>query len=134
MSISPYAVALVLDPEFGEKIVDLASRIHVWVVASPTNCSIAKALWGNQPIRTPSIETGITTFDVDLNATPEQWCKGILGTIDLHHGEHSHTPPYSRLEIYGLPFNDTLRLIFSDYGFTSFQQTDHGFKACIPAP
>jgi len=131
MPADTYTVAIVLDPEFGERLAPLASRVHTWVVDSQTNRAAAEDIWQkNQEDGEPySIENGVTTFGVFWNESAEHWCEGVLGTIDLHHGEYSHTPPLSVLEIYGLPFCEPLRSHFAEYDFTVFQETDYGFRA-----
>jgi hypothetical protein len=129
MPDNQYTIAIVVDPEFGKRVIPIASRIHVWLAGSPSNCDIAKSIWSNNTDKTPSIETGITTFPISENENPEQWCKDILYMVDLHHGVYSHDPPLSALEIYGLSFNEQLRPFFSEYGFTLFVQTDYGFYA-----
>jgi len=129
MSHLPHVVALVLDSEFGERVGPIASRIHVWLVDSEPNRRAAQVFWGKHQATTQSIEEGITTFVVDPNDDPEQWCEAILGTIDLHHGEHSHTPPLSALEVYGVSLSEALKSSFEAYGFTTLQSTSYGFCA-----
>jgi hypothetical protein len=133
MSQVPYTVALVVDPNFGEQLVSLSARLHVWAIASPMNRASAETIWRNNADQSQSIEFGITTFTVDLGDSPENWCKGILGAVDLHHGEYSHTPPVSALEVYGLSFSESLRSDFANFGFTAFQPTPYGFYASTPA-
>jgi hypothetical protein len=128
--VQPYSVALVLDAKFGEQLGQLASRVHTWVVDSPQNRVVAEKLWASERQLTEgSIERGITTFKAISDADPEDWCAAIVGTIDVHHNELSHTPGYSCLEVYGLKFSDRLRPYFCDLGFTDFQDTDYGFRA-----
>jgi hypothetical protein len=129
MPTVPYTVAIVLDPEFGDRIDPIASRVHAWVVDSPANHAAAEGIWQRNQDEPSSIENGVTTFGVALNGSRKHWCEEVLGTIDLHHGEDSHVPPLSVLEVYGLPFSEPLRSRFSEYDFTVFQPTDYGFRA-----
>ena len=125
----PHVVALVLDSNFGDLVDSIASRVHVWLACSEANQAAANAWWAASPSGNHSIENGITIFAVDPNDRPEQSCADILGTIDLHHGEYSHGPSLSALEVYGMPFSEGLRSAFGDYGFTTFQATGYGFCA-----
>lgn len=131
--MAPYTVALVVDPAFGERLKDVASRVHTWVVGTPANQAIARDVWSSAPKPSrPSIETGITTFDPGRASSPEEWCIGVLDAVDLHHNEYSHDPAYSVLEVYGLNFQDRLRAPFAEFGFTVFENTDYGFRATKP--
>ena len=131
--MAPYTVALVLDPGFGDRLRDLASRVPTWIVESPQNCAVADSIWASEP-KTYSNERGITTFDAKLGFGPEEWCRAMVGTIDQHHDELSRDPGYSVLEVYGLPFNERLRPHFSELGFTSFENTAYGFRALKAEP
>ena len=44
---------------------------------------------------------GVTTFKFNAADTPEQICLAVLDDVDLHHGESSHYPPWSVLEVVG---------------------------------
>lgn len=97
MTSSRYRVALVVDPEFGERIVTLSRRLHVWVVASPTNLRFVERC----VLDDGQHEQGVTTFTVRAGASPTEIAIGQLWSIDLHHGEYSHSPPLNEIEIYG---------------------------------
>lgn len=127
---SPYTVALVLDPNFGDRLKVIAERIHTWVVDTPQTRAVAEETWAAQamPIEY-NIETGITTFIPASEDGPEAWCEGIVGTLDQHHDEMSHEPGYGVLEVYGLRFNERLRPVFVELGFSGFEETDYGFRA-----
>ena len=125
-----YTVALVLDPEFGDRLNLVAARTHVWAVGTPTNRGVAEEMWEALPKPFEySIESGVTTFDPALGAGPEEWCKAILGTIDQHHDDMSHGPGYSVLEVYGLQFNERLHPVFGQLGFSLIEETRYGFRA-----
>jgi hypothetical protein len=133
--VTPYTVALVLDPAFGERLKSLAARVHAWVVRTPANETVAQELWSSQSKTSPpSIETGVTTFETEGLSSPEEWCIDVLDTLDLHHNNYSHHPGYSVLEVYGLKFHDRLKAPFAQLGFTTFENTDYGFRATKPTP
>jgi len=132
MGERPHAVALVVDPEFGERLADLSRRIHVWVLGTPTNRRVAERVW-REARGVHSLESGITTFEESPDAAAEEIVRRQLPTIDLHHGAQSHSPPWSVLEVYGAPPTTALRAVLSEYGLTDVQATPHGFVATAPS-
>jgi len=124
----PYAVAVVVDTRFGDKLSDLASRIHVWCVDTPENRAAAEIIW-QQNAHPYSIERGVTNFSADLNASPDQIVASELETIDLHHGEYSHDPPFSVLHIYGARPTSVLCEALAEFGFLTIIPTDEGLTA-----
>ena len=123
---SPYRVHLVVDPEFGERLSTLPADEPVWVVASPLNESAARQLWQQRP--TKSHLDGVSVFD-SYDGDREEAVLGTLDTIDLHHGEHSATPPYSLLEVIGCPASESIRAALAELGFSVVAATTEGFSA-----
>ena len=82
---------------------------------------------------THSLENGITTFKGSPDAAAHEIVSHQLPTIDLHHGAHSHSPPWSVLEVYGAPPTTGLRTVLSEYGLTEVRATAHGFVATAPS-
>ena len=127
---SPYTVALVLDPNFGDRLNPVAERIHTWAVDSPINRAVAEKMWAARTDQSKySIEKGITVFNFNPGANPEFWCKEILDTLDHHHNEMSHDPGYSILQVYGIKFSEYLRPYFVKLGFSEFEETSYGFRS-----
>jgi hypothetical protein len=131
VSTYPYVVAVVVDPQFGEKLRSLAGRMPVWVVDSPTNEAVARSISREHPERTHL--DGITTYRFDSSGNPEDWCRNIIGTVDLHHGRRSHDPPYSAIEVYGTDPTDMLREAFAAVGLTICAPFEGGFRVSAPA-
>jgi hypothetical protein len=125
MNADAYKVALVVDKDFGEKLLELASRLHVWVCSTPQNRKLAAVFWAEQAAH--SLECGLTTFKVDDGHSPEEMCVNIIGTIDLHHGEFSHNPAWSVLEVYGAQHTPKVEEAFKKYGAKRFEKTSGGF-------
>jgi hypothetical protein len=99
-------------------------------VGTPENLAIVQRIWDKLPEGSSyDIESGVTSFHETLGSGPLEWCLNVLRTIDQHHGEFSHDPPYSVLEVYGLFFSEPLRTSFCEHGFTSFEATPEGFIA-----
>ncbi len=123
-------VALIVDPDFGARIREVAARVrHTWVVASPANVAVAEQMWRASP--TPNrldIEGGVITF-IQYGVGRESWCDAILDSVDEHHNRHSYDPGYSVLEAHGIPLTERLRSTLVEFGFSVFMPTDCGFRA-----
>ena len=127
MKDSVYEVGIVVDTRFGDRIGELVRDMPIWVVDTPINRAAAEQLWRADPSRTHL--QGVTTFKVDLSETPDDWCNDILQAVDLHHGDHSHDPPYSSVVVIGTNLSARLRGLFEGYGFGEFTVEDRGFRA-----
>jgi hypothetical protein len=123
-SCSP-EVAIVVDPEFGERLDALATKQPVWVAGSATNRAAAERLW-----REPAPYV-VTTFLYDATAPRAQVLAEILPVVDEHHGERSCDPPYRRLAVYGVRPNGAARAALSVIGFEFDAVTVDGFTAIV---
>ena len=119
-------VALVLDPDYGDKLTSLADVSHVWVIDTPSNRAVASEYWAQNP--TYQAELGITTFNSENKSRLES-CLNILEAVDTHHGPHSSDPPYSVIEVIGLPLTDDAKAAIEGLGFETFETTVEGFRA-----
>lgn len=129
MSSQAYRVGLVVDRRFGDRILKLFRHFHLWVVRSPINSpAIAKA-WAASGPSDDQLEQGVTSFLAGETETPHQMCERIAETIDEHHGEFAHDPPWSEIEVFGAFLTERLREVFRELGATSFVPTEHGFVA-----
>jgi hypothetical protein len=128
-------VALIVDPEFGRRIREVAERVrHTWVVATPTNVAVAEQIWSGSPKPLGlNKEGGVTTF-FQYGADRESWCDAILDSADEHHNSHSCNHGYSVIEVYGVSLTDRLRTVFVEFGFSIFMAADYGFFARKPQP
>ncbi len=124
-----YGVALVVDPAFGVRLVDLAARLPVWVCDSAENLRAVHAILTGHPRGATPPE--ITTFR--WNGDADAAVVNILGTLDLHHGEFSRDPPWSILEVYGATQTDAVERALAPYGVTRIQAFDGGFIAFTDA-
>jgi hypothetical protein len=121
----PYRVYVVVDPHYRERLRDLPADEPIWVIDSAENHPVIQTLWNE---RKGSINVdGITSFKYDPKANPEEWFVTELATIDLHHGEISHNPPYSVLEIIGVLWSDKIENVLKEYGFIKYERTAQGF-------
>jgi hypothetical protein len=99
----------------------------VWLVDTPENRRTTEAVWKRLPVH--SLDHGVTLFRVDLALAPDQWAAEILDTIILHHGEYSHTPPVSVIDIYGCPATDLLRAALAEFSFTDLATLPGSLRA-----
>ena len=123
----PYAVAIVVDPVFGERLFRIAARMPVWIADTPKNRSAVDQHRARHPGQSGT--EGVTTFKVDPDANSEDWCAQVLSMVELHHGRFSHNPSYSVLEVFGATLTPTLRAALGDVGFRSFTERRDGFRA-----
>jgi hypothetical protein len=117
---------VILDSGFGEQLLRLPGCEPVWVIESPVNSAVAKRLW-KEPAR-PSRFGGITTFKGSAGS-PADVFLNELGTIDLHHGQHSASPPYSVLEVIGCGASQEIRTALDEIGFKVEATSSSGFTA-----
>lgn len=132
-----YSVAIVVDSDAGKYLAELAGRLHVWARGSARNRKVAHNYWASNPGH--SLEHGITTFDSDDSVSAEDALFGILPTVDEHHGEVSHDPPWDTIEVFGAAPTPTVRAALSEYGVREFVVTPSGFVCqrkvkCTRAP
>jgi hypothetical protein len=118
-----HRVAIVLDPNYAERIVELARECHVWLVTSASNDPVVAVLWRDD--RAYSLEEGVTTFSAA--ETPEASFISILEEVEVHHGDYSHDPPLSVIEVIGLEPTEAVRDELSSYGFGDIELSAEGF-------
>jgi hypothetical protein len=125
-----HRVFVVLDPEYGERLSELARTGPVWIVDTPLNRATAQKVWAVHPSR--GHLDGVTTFKTGANCSAEDILINELDTIDLHHGTYSADPPYTVLEVIGTVLSERLKTELSHFGFDDFQATAEGFRAARP--
>jgi hypothetical protein len=125
MSGDSYRVHVVVDPEYGERLRDLPVGEPVWVIDSEDNHPVIRALWREHKGLDES--TGITSFKYNPDSTREDWLIAEVSTIDLHHGECSHDPPYSVLNVIGVTWSRVIQEELDRFGFGGHEATGDGF-------
>jgi hypothetical protein len=106
---------------------DLAAKTHVWAPEDAGNKVIAETTKAQPPQHWN--DCGVTLYYDDGTETPEEKLLSLLETIDLHHGEYSHDPPWTSLRIYGLDATSKVRKVLAEYGVDKFEEFDGGFCA-----
>jgi hypothetical protein len=124
--MSGYEVAIVLVAEL-PGLRDLASKTHVWAPENAANKIIAETTKAQPPQRWN--DCGVTLYYDDGSETAEEKLLSLLETIDLHHGEYRHDPPWTALRIYGLDATSTVREALAQFGVDTFTEFDGGFCA-----
>lgn len=120
------AVAVVVDPNFGDQVIALAERIPVWVVASETNRLIVEALWARY--KANPLDCSVTIFNWNAEYSSEDILLTELGTIDRHH------PSWSVMEVYGVARTLLLMETLQEFGVTDYEDLADGFVASRPDP
>ena len=111
-------VSLVVDKDYGHRLQSLING-PVWIIDSPANRIAAEACRQK--------EGDVTTFKSLDGDSADAACLKILGTVDLHHGEHSGG--YSAVEVVGTPLSKKLRSAIEELGFSKFESTAEGLRA-----
>ena len=127
MSERPHCVHVVVDLHYGERIRDLPEDEPAWVVDSPDNHPIVQAL--RREDEALDQFTGITSFKCNPDDRPEDLLISILSAVNLHHGEYSHDPPYSILDVIGTPWSDAIQAELDQFQFFEHEATPGGFVA-----
>ncbi|MDQ7248741.1 hypothetical protein [Dongia sedimenti] len=124
---SPRRLIIILDPEFGERLRAMQPGIPIWIELSPTNEPTVRALWVEHP--EPSHLLGITGLKFEPSVRAEERLLGNMDMIELHHGPHSASEPYTELEVIGCDLSPSIRMALGDLGFDRFEELEQGFLA-----
>lgn len=127
MNNKPYRVHVILDPSYGTRLHNLPPGEPAWVIDSELNHPIVQEIWNSQ--KTTNHLEGLTAFKYNKNGNPESWLLDELQTIDLHHGEQTHKPPYSVINVIGTVCTDLINRELKEYGFVKYEPTPDGFMA-----
>ena len=133
MNRMTHVVAIVVDPQFGDRLGELLNRMPVWIADTHTNRAAAARARASrsQPGHDISHTAigALTTFTINPDARPDSWCLGVLDTVAGHHDRYSHSPGYSALEIYGAAPTQELLAALAEYRLTDIAAFPGGFLA-----
>ena len=127
MNNQPYGVYVIVDPNYGNRLRDILAGEPVWIADTAINHTAVATIWKDHGIT--SHLSGLTSFVIDPNATPEDWLISEIATIDLHHGEYSHKPPWSIITVIGVQWTKRIKEELEQFGFTKHEDTTDGFIA-----
>ena len=118
-----------VDRNLGEGLATLARSFHVWVVESPSNTPAIQRFWTMDRLDPNAglIDRGITSFAANEGESVEEMCVRIAEDIDEHHGEFAHDPPWTEIEVFGVPLSKRLEDVFIQLGATHFEPSREGF-------
>lgn len=120
---------MVLDPEAGDRIREIAARQPVWVSPSVSNNSAVERIRSEDA----DISKSITLWSIARQTQSEEDWRSVVYDVDLHHGEYSHDPPVSVIEVFGPAPSRDAEAAFSSFGFTSISRSPFGFTARKPS-
>jgi len=118
------SVALVVDPEYGERLQGLVERMPIWALNSTSNRAATEWLWEKDP----ETRRRITLFDVPDFPVDTQEFIGIVASIDSQRTKHSQ-PPVRDVEVIGMEVYPDLNGALLEFGFQTVEPTVSGFKA-----
>jgi hypothetical protein len=127
MNEREYVVAIVFDPLFGDWLRELSEQYDLWTVPSPQNRRVVEELWA-------STKAGHPAKQVTMWSSPgapesqNEWLR-VLEEVELHHGEYSHDPPVSTLEVHGAELTPHARAALSEYEYERLEPLPGGFRA-----
>ena len=105
------AVALILDPDFSQRLDGVARKMPVWVLSSASNDPAVE-----QARHRFSDGDNVTSFfplgAEDRSAT----CTQALYDIDEHHGSWSSSTPYDTLLVFGASATDLSPQVLTELG------------------
>ena len=127
MNNQPYGVFVIVDPNFGERLREIPIGQPVWIAGTPVNQAAYNTIGKERNITDYRI--GLTSFVVNMKATPEEWLVSEIATIDLHHGEYSHKPPWSIITVIGTCWSERIKEELERFGFVKHEDNRNGFIA-----
>ncbi len=130
MRLAPSIVHVIVAPDYGERLRDLPADEAAWVADTATNHPVIKSIGATHSVDpNRGYLTGITSFKVPADKTPEDWLLGVLNAVEDHHCEYSQTPPYSILCAIGTVLTPRIRVRLESYHFVRFEDLPEGFLA-----
>jgi hypothetical protein len=120
-----YRVAIVVSSEYAPGLAELSRHRHVWAVRTPIIEAAARTIWDESA--KGSLESGVTVFNGTGDAEAD--LSSILAVVEEHHGEYSHDPPVSMIEVFGVGVTEQLAADFLELGFSRFDEIEDGFIA-----
>lgn len=125
--IPPHKIAVVMETQFGESLIDLVTNMYTWIVDSTDNRKSLKVIpesdWHDP-------DNGVTFFKVDTKKFVEQQFIETMSSIDENYGPFSVVATWSVLEVYGVtPTFLISEVLKSEYGVIHIEATPQGFIA-----
>tara|TARA_B110001454_G_scaffold181094_1_gene174965 strand:- start:18249 stop:18632 length:384 start_codon:yes stop_codon:yes gene_type:complete len=117
-------VAVILDPDFGQKLKLIPTDYAIWICRSDANEPVADEIWKKAQ------ERSITVFDIDEEDDAEEAFIDMLTGVALHH-------EWINIDVYGAELSNEMKMdaraeleaAFDDeIPSLSFEKTTFGFR------
>jgi len=118
---------VIVDPAFGDRLREIPAGEPIWIADTAPNRLAYEAVGKER--HPESYLVGLSSFTIDPAAAPEDWLISELEVIDLHHGEMSHDPPWSHINVIGTKWTERIGRELARFGFGNHQDTAEGFTA-----
>ncbi|MCL2644230.1 MAG: hypothetical protein FWD51_02095 [Betaproteobacteria bacterium] len=119
-------VALVLQPDFGERLIQLVELMPVWIIESSQNRVAVEKIRNTKLLRSA---IPITTFQAKEGELLKTVCERIVLSLEDHYNEYSQIPSYNELKVIGISLTDVSLKPFLKLNFDEFLVTETGFIA-----
>ena len=127
MPLDLTTIAIVLDPDFGARLHELAARMPVWVVDSPGNRSSIESEWTRR--RRDGAERELSVFRTIEGLSPAEHIVALLRTIESAHGAGAQDPPFATLLVYGASADASTSAAIAALGGVAPVPMEEGFRA-----
>ena len=126
-------LSIVVDPDVGQRLDEIAADGPVWIAATPANRAAAERWWrARYPYRE---HEGVTTFIVAPDKSAEERCLDVLPTVDLHYGAYDdHAPSYDAVQVWGARPIPELTDFLAENGYVEISEWPGGFRASRVGP
>ena len=122
-------VAIILDPDFGSQLGELASRMPVWVVDTPGNRASIESEWARR--RRDGAERELSVFRMIDGLSHGEHIAALLRTIDAHYGEASDDGPFETLLVLGASADEAPVAVIRSFGGSDPIAMSGGFRVAF---
>jgi hypothetical protein len=126
----PVTIAVVLDPNFGERLSELAAQGPVWITSSPINQAAVEHHW-----KTASGDWHSVTYwsQPRTGETEQQWL-GILDDLEIHHSAPWAGPGIAGIQVIGAPLTKAAESALHEFEYTITSSGPNSFRAIRTLP
>jgi hypothetical protein len=125
-----YRVVIAASDGFSDRIERLVAVLPVWAPRTPETMAFAERAPTNRlKPGADTLASGLTLFA--QGASPEEDLLWVVEEVELHHGDASHDPPVSVIEVFGATLTDRVREAFEGIGFSRLEPSREGFVAYL---
>jgi len=118
-------IAVVLDPNFGDRLSELAALGPVWITSSPINRAAVEHCWKTAA----SGGHSVTYWTEPREGQTEQEWLNILDDLELHHSEVWSGPGLAGIQVIGAPLLDAAKSALHEFAYTVTASGLDGFSA-----